>query len=303
MLCCYDPKCGLRNFNNIRNLSIHLKLFHNETIVAHYQKHCAFKIPICKFCDKEAKNKKGLIFYKTCGSKICVNLAKKRKHTEETKEKIRKKVCEYIKNKCNGETPWSRKRKGQASYLENWFRDKVILKNELQMKYDIISEYPFYPYFLDFAFLNIHLAVELDGTQHKKSIERDNKRNEFLIKNNWLVYRIPWEKVKYEEEASIFEFITFLKNINNVEPKIYEQKIIRLREVKIIEQNLKKEKKNNEIERLKNLILNSDIDFSKFGWVKKASILLKKRPQKIKFWMTKHMHNFYEIKCKKRIYH
>lgn len=47
-------------------------------------------------------------------------------------------------------------------------------------------------------------------------------------------------------------------------------------------------------------ILNSGIDFSKFGWVGKVSIILNKKPQKVNQWMKKYMPEFYENNCFKR---
>lgn len=47
-------------------------------------------------------------------------------------------------------------------------------------------------------------------------------------------------------------------------------------------------------------IKNSDIDFSKRGWVKKASDLTNIKQQKIGKWMKRYMKNFYEEKCFKR---
>ena len=48
-------------------------------------------------------------------------------------------------------------------------------------------------YFLDFAFIDIKTDVEIDGQQHfrtKKCINHDIERDNFLLNNNWKVYRI-----------------------------------------------------------------------------------------------------------------
>ena len=49
-----------------------------------------------------------------------------------------------------------------------------------------------------------------------------------------------------------------------------------------------------------NLIKNSNINFSKFGWVKQVAKLINKHPQKINAWMKKYMKDFYENNCYKR---
>ena len=48
------------------------------------------------------------------------------------------------------------------------------------------------------------------------------------------------------------------------------------------------------------LILNSKIDFSKFGWVNKVSKIIKQKPQKVNKWMKRMMSDFYDINCYKR---
>lgn len=61
----------------------------------------------------------------------------------------------------------------------------------------------------------------------------------------------------------------------------------------------KKENWTKEQERYVDVVMNSSIDFSKFGWVTKLSTLIKQKPQKVKFWMERIMPEFYE-KCYKR---
>jgi len=47
-------------------------------------------------------------------------------------------------------------------------------------------------------------------------------------------------------------------------------------------------------------LLDSDIDFSKFGWVKFASELLNITPQRVTPWMIRHMPAFFDERCFKR---
>jgi len=66
-------------------------------------------------------------------------------------------------------------------------------------------------------------------------------------------------------------------------------------------QKIEKEKiKKQEIQNKIDLILNSDIDFSKYGWVQKVSEILKISPQKVGKWMKRNMLEFYNTKCFKR---
>jgi hypothetical protein len=51
---------------------------------------------------------------------------------------------------------------------------------------------------------------------------------------------------------------------------------------------------------VKKLDLSKTIDFKKYGWVKKLSIILKIKEQKINKWIKKYMPEFYDEKCYKR---
>jgi len=48
------------------------------------------------------------------------------------------------------------------------------------------------------------------------------------------------------------------------------------------------------------LIINSNIDFTKFGWVNQVAIIINKPSQKVSKWMNRIMPEFYENKCFKR---
>ena len=48
------------------------------------------------------------------------------------------------------------------------------------------------------------------------------------------------------------------------------------------------------------LVINSGIDFSKFGWVTKVSELLGITPQKVNKWMKRYLGDFYNTACFKR---
>ena len=238
------------------------------------------------------------------------------KHSEETKEKQRQSRFDYLKLKT-GNTPWDRRQRGEMSYLENWFKE-VILKYKLQAKYDIVYNYAEYPYFLDFAFVNIKLAIELDGKCHFKNgherIQHDIDRDKILVEKGWSVYRIKYDQIN---EETIKEFLTFISDENNVKPKVYGNNLYKYSEIK--EKKKDKERKDKKIiivtreeyfqdradKYLKSqikyvdLLLKSEIDFNKWGWVNQVSLIIKQKPQKVKNWMQKIMPEFYD-NCFKR---
>lgn len=63
---------------------------------------------------------------------------------------------------------------------------------------------------------------------------------------------------------------------------------------------IKKKRYELEQEPIKIKILNSDIDFSKDGWVKKVSKIIGISENKGGWWMKRNMNDFYIEKCWKR---
>lgn len=115
------------------------------------------------------------------------------KHSEESKEKIRQTRLEYLKEHPEN-TAW---RKSSESYPEKMFK-KYLKEREYDKKYLIIQEYSVFPYFIDFAFVDIKLAVEIDGSQHliPERMEKDKLKDQLLIDNGWKVVRFTENLVK-----------------------------------------------------------------------------------------------------------
>lgn len=114
-------------------------------------------------------------------------------HNEKTKDVLRIKRLEYIKNNPD-KTAW---RLNNFSYPEKIFYNKLI-ETGYDKKYLIIREYSIFPYFIDFAFINEKIAVEIDGSQHllDDRKERDNKKDKLLLENDWKIIRITEKEVK-----------------------------------------------------------------------------------------------------------
>ena len=132
------------------------------------------------------------------------------KHSEETKKKMSQKRLEYMKEhpEC---TAW--RKRNEPSYPEKMFIE-FIEKYEYDKNYLIEREYPVFPFFIDFAFLPIKLAVEIDGSQHERDKERvlkDEEKNKVLINNGWKVLRITENLIKTdwdEVQNKLEEFIS-----------------------------------------------------------------------------------------------
>lgn len=130
------------------------------------------------------------------------------KHTDESKQKMRESRLKFMKNNPE-KTAW---RKANLSYPESLFLNKI---NELKWneKYLIVREKSIFPYFIDFAFENQKLAIEIDGKQHE-NIDRklsDNKKDELLNSDGWIVLRFTANKIKFEIDNCINIIKSFLK--------------------------------------------------------------------------------------------
>lgn len=281
---------------NMLGLSIHLKKY-NLSIIDYYLKYEGFEIPKC-LCGKDRKHNRSIIFNKTCGDSECLSKID-RNVSEETKEKIRKYRVEYLK-KRSGKTAWERRSNGDMSYLEEWFDDKCM-EFGLYSKYDICYDYSEYPYFIDFAFLNEKVAVELDGKCHfdngLKRIEHDFKKDCYLIEKGWRVFRIRFDEVN--DNKKIEELLLF---IGESKEKNYDSRLYKYIEVKIKKTKQVKPKTNRNgilISILKEKIINSGVNFDRQGWVKEVSKILEISENKGGEWVKKNLPDLYKT-CYKR---
>ena len=128
--------------------------------------------------------------------------------SDETKEKIRIKRIQFMKNNPE-KTAW---RTSNLSYPEKLFLEKLELLNWGQ-KYSIIREYCVFPYFIDFAFVNEKVVVEIDGSQHllEERKEKDIRKDKLLTDNGWKVIRISEKEVK----TNLDEVMLKIENILN----------------------------------------------------------------------------------------
>ena len=195
----------------------HLGNKHKISVLDYFIKYERFLIPKCK-CGKNLKHISGLKFRNTCGNKECISkhcseVFKITGNREEVKQKIRVKRIEYLKNNPH-QTAWRLKDKNQ-SWPEKFLEDACI-RNDLHEKFEIVKELSVFPYYIDFAFVNIKVAVEIDGSQHELEDRKlkDNEKDKVLNQNGWRVYRIPAKflfSIETSDEA-IGKFIIFISN-------------------------------------------------------------------------------------------
>jgi very-short-patch-repair endonuclease len=130
-------------------------------------------------------------------------------HSDETKEIMRVKRIEFMKNNPD-KTAW---RTSNLSYPEKLFLEKLEISNWGE-KYSIIREYCFFPYFIDFAFVNEKVAVEIDGSQHLLTDrkESDDKKDKLLLNDGWSVIRITDKEVKSNLDNVMLEIENILNS-------------------------------------------------------------------------------------------
>lgn len=124
-------------------------------------------------------------------------------HSDKTKKILREKRLNFMKNNPE-KTAW---RLSNVSYPEKLFIEYIELIG-FDKKFSIIREYPIFPYFIDFAFVNEMVAIEIDGSQHllPERKERDNNKDKLLNELGWLVIRISEKEIKNNIQ-NVFEQI------------------------------------------------------------------------------------------------
>jgi very-short-patch-repair endonuclease len=293
--------------NNL-GLSIHLRK-HGMTIIDYLEKYEGFEKPKCPYCDLEVKTRSknhNIKFNKTCGSKGCsIEHKKTILTTEETKNKIREKRLNYLSNKDNfSRTSWGKSSQGEMTYGEEWLH-RILELEDLYLKYDIVFQYPIFPYSIDFAFVNEKIALEFDGKCHfisGKRIDHDFKRDKYLESKGWRTFRVSYDEMK---NFDIKNFLEFIESTNPLDyEKKFEERLIKSKEIKVEKKGNKRELNNIKYDtdqyKIAEIVSSSNIDFKSFGWVKQVSLLTGKRHQKINSWMKKYLPEIYENSYKKR---
>lgn len=116
-------------------------------------------------------------------------------HSESTKNKMREKRLKYLSEHPEN-TAW---RRTNMSYPEKKFIE-YLMSRGLDKIHSIEREKSFFPYYVDFAFNDIQLAVEIDGSQHllPDRKQKDEQKDALLNSLGWKVLRITENTVKHE---------------------------------------------------------------------------------------------------------
>lgn len=241
----------------------------------------------CQFCDRTFNNSSGL----TMHERSCINnpdriMVKGHSVSNEVRERISKTMKEIYK----GKSIWSTQIEKRKSYAEQYF-DNIF--PEAKKNYHVNR------FFLDLAWPEKKCYIEVNGEQHytESGIIHDKEREEILKEEGWtLISKIRWKDF---QRMSISQRELFVENLKK---SIEDRTFI---ESPVIE-NASKNKKSSYKESLDNLkntrwelIQKSDIDFQKFGWVKKVSEMFGIAENKAGKYIRKNYPDFYET-CYKR---
>lgn len=145
-----------------------------------------------------------------------------KKHTEESKKKMMEARLRFMKEHPE-KTAWRMK---NESYPEKVFK-KYLEDRGFDKKYLIYREYSVFPYFIDFAFLNEKIAIEIDGSQHleKDRHEKDIQKEKLLNEEGWTVVRFSDNVVKKSWDV-IDKTLTDVLNRCNTTPNVLKVGII-----------------------------------------------------------------------------
>jgi very-short-patch-repair endonuclease len=146
---------------------------------------------ICENCKNQFEVNWSKRNQKTC-SCSCSSSLKWENEEYKTKMSIISSNNAYERHKNDDKTfGWKTRKKLEPSYPE-----KVTMRvlDSLNIQYEY--EMPLERYYVDFAIHDRKIAIEIDGKQHDKPerIITDKLKDELLIKNGWVIYRIKWPK-------------------------------------------------------------------------------------------------------------
>lgn len=195
--------------------------------------------------------------------------------------------------------PWKKSSKFKSAPCE-------LVKEHLTNK-DIVFIEEWQPladkmYSIDIAFPDIKFGIEINGNQHynKDGTLKEyyrNRHNE-IVSAGWqlleLHYSIAYNLSKFDTLYTIKEQPDYSSYFEERELRKAKRIIPEARGVKL------SRKTDEKWEPYKELVINSGVDFAKFGWVSKISKVLNLKDQNVNGWMKRYLPDFYEEKCFKR---
>lgn len=247
---------------------------------------------ICHECGTEHYRKRSKYCSAECGKlqistpdvKSKISMSRKKflkenpdKHPWKNSNKFKSNPCEKLKEYLDGKN---------IKYVAEW--------QPLEDRY----------FSIDIAFPDIKVGIEVNGNQHYTS---DGSLTEYYKTRHDLIEAAGWKLIELHYSSCYnTELIDSLLNVKEQPDytgffKAKEEKL----KAKIKAPTLPRGvKRRNALDKkwdpFKIIVLNSNIDFSKFGWVAEVATLLNIKSQKVNMWMKRYLPDFYETACFKR---
>lgn len=183
--------------------------------------------------------------------------------SDETKKKLSDARKKYIKEH-NG-IWWNSRSNCKRSYAEEWV--KHILETEVKDN-TFIEEYHVGRWFLDFAWPNKMIYIEIDGEQHEwvERKKNDEEKDNYCKELGWKCLRLKWKDICNNTQEAIVVIKEFVLNNEVIN---CEFKNISKKEQAELDKQKRKEKQENLWKERKECILNSGVDLTKYGYVEK----------------------------------
>lgn len=219
--CKQCSKSFIKRHSYIGHMKIHSSKFlknQHERVEQRKIKRLDNRILFCPYCNifLENKNSGGHItscklnpkYNEILKSRIEHGKKRKYKHSEETKKKISFNKINFLLNNPD-RVPYIINHSSKPSFPEIVFETALDENNIIGW----IKNYRINLYSYDFAFVDLKIDVEIDGSTHKQEKVKkiDERRDKFSIENGWIVIRFETAVVK----KNIFRCIKILEQIIN----------------------------------------------------------------------------------------
>ena len=222
-----------------------------------------------------------------------------KKHSEETKKKISKSRRKYLEQNPD-KVPYLINHSSNDSYPE-----LIFIKALEQYKIcGWVHKYRNGIYQYDFAFPSIKLDIEIDGGTHNQNKVKkiDKQRDIWSYSQGWEVLRFTTLEIRHNLDLILLFIKNKIENLDIYQAyDIYESPCNL--DYQLLDQLLKqidKNRKQSSLNQIKDTLINSNIDFSKTGWVRQVSKILGITDQKVTNWMRRNMYDFWLQNCKIR---
>ncbi len=183
-------KCSNIYFNSIRHTTESKKKTSDALNAFHVGNGTSARRDIiCNYCQNIFSTKR--YFRKFC-SVVCA--AKSNWNNIEYRKNLTNQANDRVKSGVH--KGWAGRSKLKPSFPEQVTMEVL---NELGVS-NYLREKKVGSWFIDFAFEESKIAIEIDGKQHEEPVRKakDKIKDEYLIKNGWKVFRIKWGKLTKE---------------------------------------------------------------------------------------------------------